>query len=90
LRPLWRREEGHFGDQSCPAADKTGVSDNGKCVMGDPVDPVERGEIELALRTDYVEVINKARQAARDQHETPWPIGWPKAPTQPRPDAVLH
>ncbi len=36
----------------------------------------ERSEFELALGTDYREVISKARHAAGNQHESPWPIGW--------------
>jgi hypothetical protein len=70
--------EGLFGNQSNPAADKTSISDHWKCVVRDPGDPVECREIELTLRTDYLEVIDKARQPARDKHETPRPIGRPR------------
>jgi len=70
--------EGLCGNQSGAAADKTGVSDHRKSVMGDPIDRVERGEIELALQTDRVDVIGKARQPAQGQQKTDGPIGWPR------------
>ena len=65
MSPRRRRGRRAIRGQSGPAADNADVSDHRKSVMGDPVDPVERGEIELALRTDRVDVIDSAPSPVR-------------------------
>ena len=46
--------------------------------MGDPIDRMERGEIEVPLRTDCVDVVGAAHQPSQDQHKSNWPVGWPR------------